>query len=349
MAWGLVLALGCASPPGEKVDVHPGRAAAEAAIEFPPTGPVELRPRPSPPEGTLYQLVVSYDGRTEVMDEQRQTIDPESVNDKFSIEIDYRQLPVAAPPEGGVASTLVLEALKRRERLTPPGKEHVLEIGDDRLRTTLDDKVDTDLRGAQPKQDLTPRMVLEKPFALVVADSRNDPKGVTIRGLPAARKLLASLPLRETISYLQIARPDRPVTAGDSWHAKRFVPNPIGKLGLALDLEVRLVGFERVGAVPCARLAMRTRSETTDVPSEMGFHFNEVRYNVQGDAWIDLANGEVVEAHIEDVSAVSYHRTSGSRPALLRMRYEGHSSLQRLDALPEVHWADGTKRFSAVK
>ena len=54
---------------------------------------------------------------------------------------------------------------------------------------------------------------------------------------------------------------------------------------------------------------------------------------------------------IEDVAAVEHHRTNESLiPARVRMRYNGRSALERLDQLPDDgHWADGTKRFEAVK
>jgi len=320
-------------------------------IAFPPTGPIALRPAKAPPEGTLYQILVDYQGRTEVALEGPGTQpDPEMVDEKTSLELYYRQMPVATPSRDELASTLVLEALKQRTRLNPPGKERILEIGDDRLRTQMDDKVDTDLRGAQPKQNLTPRMLLGKPFALLVDDASGNPQSVTVRGLPPAKKMLASLPLRESLGYLQIAYPDRPVSAGDTWHAKRFFPNPIGKLGLAVDVEMRLVGFERVGDAPCAHVVLRSRVDASKVPSEIGFQFEEVHYQLSGDAWLDIATGEVASARIEDVAAIAYDKSAEAIPARARMRYEGRSELKRLDQMPpETTWADGSKRFSAVK
>ena len=181
----------------------------------------------------------------------------------------------------------MLQALKRKQRLMPPGKEHVIELGDDRLRTSLDDKVDADLRGAQPKENLTPRTLLDKPFALLVTDSLHNPKGVTLRGPPAAHKILSTLPLRESVSYLQIAYPDKPVSGGDSWHAKRFARS-IGKLGMAVDVEYRLVGFERVSNAPCAHLVIRSQLDANDVPSVIGFSFSEVHYKLRatpGSTW----------------------------------------------------------------
>ena len=346
------LFLACASDPEPKATAPAVHRPTEAAglAEFPPTGPIELRPKSTPADGTLYQVLMTYEGRTEVTKEIKNAPEPDSLMEKLSVEIDYRAMPVVTPEAGELGQTLVLSALKRRQRLMPPGKEHVLELGDDRLRTSLDSKVEIDLRGAQPKQDLTPRTLLDKPFALVVTDELNNPKLISLRGPPPAHKLLASVPLRESLGYLLIAYPEKPVSPGDTWHGKRYFPNPIGKLGMAVDVEYRLVGFERVGEAPCAHVMMRAKVDDRDVPSESGFNFEEVHYQLEGDGWLDLATGEVVSSRMQDVAAVSYHHTATAIPTRARMRYEGRAGLERLDALPSsTHWADGSKRFSAVK
>ena len=346
------LALACASGSGEHHEKHASAAASEPDSSFPPTGPIVLKPLPPPPDGTLYQLTSIYDGRTEVTEDSPggREVEAQSIDEGWAIEIDYRQLPVQAPDED-LASSLVLEALKRRAMMRPPGQQHVLEIGDDRLRVMTDDKVGTDLRGAQPKQDLTPRSVLGKSFATLVTDISGNPKGFTLRGVPTVKKLLGSLVPREPITYMQIAFPDHPVTAGDTWHAKRFFPNPVGRLGLAVDIELRLVGFEKIGDARCAQLSLRAAMDDKDVKSESGFKFDEVRYTLSGNAWLDMDRGQVVLARIEDVVAAAYHRSGGAMvPTRVRMRYQTRSGLQRLDAMPDsAKWADGTKRFSAVK
>jgi hypothetical protein len=346
-----LLVLACASCAAEPKTAEAPRHEPALASPFPPTGPVELRIAKPPPEGTLYQLLVSYEGRSEVSEEGPGVhADPQMLDEKTSLEIDYRQMPVKTPSADELASTLVLEALKRRTRLMPPGKEHILEIGDDRLRTQVDDKVDTDLRGAQPKQDLTPRTLLGKSFALVVTDPFGNPQSITPRGIPSAKRMLATLPIRESLGYLQIEFPNRSVSPGDTWRAKRFFPNPIGKLGLALDIELRLVGFERIDDAPCAHVVLRSKLDGANVPSEIGFSFEEVHYELGGDAWLDLATGQVAVARIEDVAAISYLKTAVATPSRARMRYEGRSVLKRLDELPSgTTWADGSKRFSAVK
>ena len=162
-----------------------------------------------------------------------------------------------------LASSLVLQALKRRARSRPPGRSTAprsATIG----RVATDEKVATDLRGAQPKQDLTPRSLLDKSFAILVTDKLGNPKTVTLRGVPAAKKLLNSMLLREPFAYTRVAYPDHPVSAGDTWQAKRFFPNPIGRLGLAVDVEYRMVGFEKIVMYPaCASLCARPRTRRT--------------------------------------------------------------------------------------
>jgi hypothetical protein len=347
------LVLACVSgAQAPKAGHEAAKAGGGEEIAFPPTGPIELHPAAGPDDGTFYQLLMSYEGRTELSDDRpgRSADQAQTVDEKTSLEVDYRSMPVATPSASEHAWSLVLEAAKRRTRLLPPGDEHTIEVGDDRLRVMTNDKVGADLRGAQPKKDLTPRSLLGKPFALVITDGNGNPKGINVRGLPPAKKMLSSLPLRESLGYVQIAYPDRPVSPGDTWHAKRFLPNPIGKLGLAVDVELRFVGFERIGSAPCAHVSLRSKVDDKNVASESGFTFEEVRLQLAGDAWLDLSTGQVAAVRIEDVTAISYRTTSAANPMRARMRYEGRSALQRLDALPEsTHWADGSKRFSAVK
>lgn len=342
-----MLALGCGTEePARKPDA--ANTAADAA--FPPHGPIELRYTAPPAGGTLYQLQVKYEGRTEIQDEGANAGDPEFLDEQLQMEIDYRQLPVETPTAGDVASSLVLDALRRRMTRLPPGGERGLEVGDDRIRTLTDDKIETDLRGAQPKGDLTPRSVLNHPFALLVNDSNGNPKGVTLRGIPTAKRLLASLPIRESIAWLQLAFPAEPVSPGATWTAKRFFANPVGRLGAGVEVEYRLVGFERIEGVPCAHVSLRAKEDKDNAPSEFGFSFEKLRFELDGDAWVALATNELELLRIEDIAAVSYRRTTGTHPASVRMRYTGRAALKRLsvETTAKLPWADGTKRFADV-
>jgi hypothetical protein len=346
----LALLLGCGTDePARRASAAKPADALDA--QFPPLGPIELRHAAPPAEGTLYQLQIRFEGRSEVQGQGPNAGDPQFVDELLQMELDYRQEPVASPQTGDVASSLVLDALRRRQRLIPPGVERGLEVGDDRIRVLTEDKIDIDLRGAQPKGDLTPRAVLNRPFALLVNDARGNPKSVTLRGIPSAKRLLASLPIRESVSFVQLALPEGPVSPGATWNAKRFLANPIGRLGVGLDIEHRLLGFERIDGVPCAHVSLRAKYDGDDAQSELGFTFEKLRFELQGDAFVSLATHQVELLRIEDIAAVSYKRTTGANPAAVRMRYEGRTALRRLDAATtsKQPWADGTKRFTDVK
>ena len=335
------------SGPAEK----PAKKSSAAEAPFPPHGPIDLHYRAGGAEGTLYQLQIRYEGRSEVTLEKEFSRDPDVADELLQMELDYRQIPVAAPGPDEFASSLVLDALRRRLRANPPGQEHSLELGDDRMRTQVGEKVDVDLRGAQPKGDMTPRAVLNRPFALLMNDARGNPKAVTLRGIPTAKRLLASLPIRESIGWIQVAYPDHPVAPGETWTGKRFFANPIGRLGVGVDIEYRLVAFEKIDDVPCARVSLAAKKDQEKAPSEFGFTFDQLRFEVSGDAWIRLEDGQVEMMRLEDIAAVSYRRTTGSNPSSIRMRYDGRSSLKRLDGATtsKMAWADGTKRFVEVK
>jgi hypothetical protein len=162
--------------------------------------------------------------------------------------------------------------------------------------------------------------------------------------------MLASMPLREVLGYMQVARPAEPVTPGTTWTAKRFLPSPVGRLGVAVQVEYRLVGFEKIEEVPCARVNIRAQRDESKTPSELGFQFEQVRVEVGGDAWVELETGLIRLFRIEDIAAVSYERKGGSANATkMRSRYESRASLSRLDTDTTAgKWADGTKRFADV-
>jgi hypothetical protein len=351
LALSTLAALACSST--DPSSAKRGAARAHGAeTPFPPVGPISLAARPAPADGALFQLVIYYEGRAEATFSGPRAFDePQTTNELMQLELDYRQLPVAAPSQDDLASSLVLDALRRRLQMSPPGSLHSIEAGDDRVRTSRDEKIEVDLRGAQPKGDMTPRTLLNKPFALLVTDRNGSSKGVTLRGIPSARKMLASLPLREVIAYMQVARPEEPISPGATWSAKRFLASPIGRLGVAADVEYRLVGFEKIEEVPCARISVRAQRDDMNAPSELGFTFEQVRIELAGDAWVELDTGLVRLFRIEDLAAVSYERKgSGTTGAKMRSRYETRASLQRLDLKTTTgSWADGTKRFADVK
>ena len=167
------------------------------------------------------------------------------------------QLPVPAPDDE-IASSLVLEALKRRAVVRPPGKQNVLEIGDDRLRVSNNDKVGTDLRGAQPKQDLTPRSLLGKSFAMLVTTGPRQSEGLHAarraerQEAPGLDRTCASRSptCRSAIPTIP-SPPARPGTRSASSRTRS------DGSGLAVDVECRLVGFEKIDDAPCAHVSLR--------------------------------------------------------------------------------------------
>jgi hypothetical protein len=351
----VVFALACSSPEGPDPAPKqvPETVAPAHEQAFPPQGPVDLRFSSPPAEGALYQLLLNYEGRSEVAPTgDHADRDAQVVDELLQLELNYRQMPVASNSADDVATSLVLDAARRRLRTAPPGTVHTIELADDRLRVIQNEKVEVDLRGAQPKGDITPRVLLKRPFALLVSDRFGNPKGVTLRGIPSAKKMLASIPLRETLGYLQVSFPERPVSAGDVWTAKRYFASPAGRVGIGVDIEYRLVGFEKIEGVPCAHISLRATQEEEKVKSALGFTFDSVRLQLIGDAWVALDSGLVEMVRLQDVVAVSYNRsTPGSIPARTRMRYESRATLQRLnmETTSKLAWADGTKRFIDVE
>lgn len=349
----VVFALACSSAEGPAPEEAPEPVSPSPELVFPPQGAVELRFSPPPAEGALYQLLLKYEGRTEVAPTgDHADRDAEVVDELLQLELDYRQMPVAAGSADDVASSLLLDAVRRRLRTAPPGTVHTIELADDRMRVVVNEKVEVDLRGAQPKGDITPRVLLNRPFALLVSDRFGNPKGVTLRGIPSAKKMMSSIPLRETLGYLQISFPERAVSAGDTWTAKRYFASPAGRVGIGVDVEYRLVGFEKIEGVPCAHISLRAAREEEKVKSALGFTFDSVRLQLIGDAWVALDSGLVEMVRLQDAVAVSYNRgTPGSIPARIRMRYESRATLQRLnlETTAKLAWADGTKRFIDVE
>jgi hypothetical protein len=127
----------------------------------------------------------------------------------------------------------------------------------------------------------------------------------------------------------------------------------IGRLGVSVEVEYRLVGFEKIDDVPCARVSLRGQRDEANAPSELGLGlvFEQIRIEYGGDAWIELETGLVRMLRVEDIAAIAYERHGvGSVGAKIRSRYETRATLQRLDVkTTTAKWADGTKRFADVK
>jgi hypothetical protein len=106
----LAIPLACSSSgPVEK-----SKPKSTSETPFPPHGPVELRYSAGPAEGTLYQLVIRYEGRTEVASEQDFAADPDTADELVQMELDYRSPRRHA--HGRRSRSCSSDALRRHER-----------------------------------------------------------------------------------------------------------------------------------------------------------------------------------------------------------------------------------------
>jgi hypothetical protein len=318
---------------------------APSATPFPPDGPVALSVRPAPEAGLRYRIVSLIEGE--------QDVEPpagrgrkQNQRDSQLVELHYRRYPTRAPQPGEAASVLVLEAARHRVRQGPPAHEREVELANDRLQIRDDGKVGLDLRGAQPRENLTPRMLLERPFAVLRQDPRGDPLGIVIRGAPAARSFLRPLSARALIGWTRLARPDMAVSAGARWTARRFPPHAVGALGLALELHYQLAGFEKLDGVACAWIVIRGDLDAEGVRSQKGFRFDRAVAHVEGEAWVELANSAVRRLVLEDEVRASYGRGEEPNRVRVSLRHRSRTVLERSES-PETGklWADGSPHF----
>lgn len=351
----LALLAACQSGGSGERDVlveEPSAAGAYAPPEFADVPAAELPEEgvrlehPGPAEGgTSYRLVAEWGGEQEFLrNGEREGEGPR--RDARQIEIEFRELPVEAPGGADGAYVLVLDGLHFELRQQRPATQREIEIYDDRLRIMQGKEKVLDLRGAQPRERLTPRMLLGKVFAVVAHDRFGNPVHILPRGPLAARDSLEGLPVREVIAYSRLALPGRTVPPGATWGAKRFPANPVGQLGLPVEIEYTLVGFQRVQGVRAAWLVLEASREAEDVPSELGLRFDRVRATIEGHAWVDLETSRVLRLLLEDDVRASYTRGDEERSVTHRLRYQGRLLLEARD--PGAHpqkWADGSERF----
>ena len=335
------------SAPGTERPPGPAQPASDATPTSPAVGEL-LLPLPTlPAEGIRFRLTLEYGGRVEVSPHGASG-DAQTAGNSERLELVYVQRPLEDPAPGEVASLLILEALRHEVRAAPAALRSKLEIADDRMRLQEGDEVTLDLRGAQPRQRVTPRMILDKPVALLRQDRLGQPLAVLGRGPPGVRSLLRAVPIREAIRYVQVARPPLPVTPGADWTAERRPASPAGALGLAFPVEHRLLGYETIDGVPSAHLQLSGQVEAEHYPAKTGFVFERARVRYEGEAFVDLRNYQLYRLRMEDLVAVSYRRGSGDAATTTRSRYETRATLDRLETPPAPGvWADGEPHFSA--
>jgi hypothetical protein len=203
-----------------------------------------------------------------------------------------------------------------------------------------------DLRGAQPKENLTPQKLLSRIFGVLVHDEFGNPLALAPRGLPVARDFLRALPIEPAIGYSRFSLPQEEIRPGAVWHARRLPASRSGALGFMLDVEYSLAAYEELDGVPCALILLRAHEEGEDVPSASGFHFDRVLAKMSGSAWVELETSRVRRLILEDEVRVSLSRGQEPLVQKTRMRHATRMLLELRDPddVPDT-WADGSTRF----
>jgi len=353
VALGLAAAA-CAAPPSEPsapavlmsdpaLSPEPQVPAADLTA---PTGPVALPFRGPSPKGDPYRLLVEVSGER-TLAVSSDLVERQPLEESHLLELEYRELPVETDGKSEPAYLVSLDGLHYRLLQQNPRADREIELGDDRLRVTADGKVSLDLRGSQPKEDLTPRKLLGRVFGIVVHDAAGNPIRIQPRGVPPARHFLDALNVAAAISYSRLPLPDRKVEPGSVWHAQRFPASPAGALGLRLDVEYTLAGFRELDGVLCAWILFRSAQDSEDVPSAAGFDFDRVVVKLDGEAWVELATSRVRRLVLEDeIRAALTRGEGGERTVNERYRHASRLLLTLRD--PEVKpdkWEDGSDRF----
>jgi hypothetical protein len=260
------------------------------------------------------------------------------------LELEYTELPAGGAPQSAWLARL--DALHFRQRQRGPDLDREIELGADRLRITAGKKVQLDLRGAQPRGDLTPRKLLGQPFLLVADDARGEPAALQPLGVPVARQFLRELPVQEALVFSRLPLPAEAVAAGARWSAPRFPPNAIGAVGLRLDVDYQLAGFADCQGQRCALVAIRAEVGGESVKSASGFAFDRARASLRGEASVELESSRLVRMVIADDARVAYTRGSAPTRVEHRLRYKGRLVLERRAAGPDPEtWMDGSTRF----
>lgn len=356
----LCLALACAEPDTQRTPtVLMGEEDEESAPVFGEESetsgedaavPTAIRFQPPPDGGWSYRLILEASGQQR-MESSADHHERDPIEQSFMLELEYTELPSQSSPDAvGGAYLMRLDALHFRNQQSGQPPRHI-ELSGDRLRVVSGrDQVDMDLEGAQPKEGLTPRMMLRQVFGLVVYDRNGDARSVQIRGRPRSREFLSRFPIREAIRFSRIPRPSGPIDPGEAWQASRFPPNAIGGLGFMFDVKYSLAGFREIDGIRCAWILLEAEREGEDVPSAAGFTFDRVQASVKGEAFIELESSRLRRMVLFDESRAGYKKGKDPAPILEhRLRYKGRLLIEAIEADPtRDKWADGKKRFEPV-
>lgn len=340
------IAAGCGGDvPRERTVIASESLPAEAASPSePPSGPVVLSlPRPGR-GGSAWRLVLESSGERSAR-VASELEDSPPFEESQLLELEYTELPAGGAQANAWLARL--DALHYRLRQRGPDAQREIELGADRLRMVSDGKVTLDLRGAQPRGDLTPRKLLGQPFLLVAHDARGDPTSLQPLGVPPARQFLKELPVRDAVAFSRLPLPEAAVAPGVHWSAARFPPNAIGTAGLRLDVDYELAGFAGCGGRRCALVAIRAELDGEGVRSAIGFAFERARASLRGEASVDLESSRLVRLVLTDEARVSYSRGTARAAAIeQRLRYKDRLVLEpRAEGPPPATWMDGSTRF----
>lgn len=316
-----------------------------ARAKLSPTGPVQLSNRDPEEGGSAYRIVLEVSGDWYVSD-PGEPEDKPPLSESHLLELEYREFPTAGLEDGRGAYLLGLDALHYKLLQQNPPARREIELGNDRLRVHVDDKEQMDLRGAQPKGDLTPQKLLGHIFAVVVHDEFGNPLAIAPRGFPVAKSFLENLLVKEAIGYSRMSLPEVPIAPGATWKARRLPASRSGALGLMLEVEYSLVAFEELDGVPCALILLRASEDGEGIKSATGLVFDRVKAKMTGSAWVELETSRVRRMVIEDEVRVALSRGKAPIIQTSRMRHATRMLLEARDpdSSPES-WADGTTRF----
>jgi len=348
-ALAALLAFACAEGAPSRpsvLDSAPQEAPAEQHAALPAPESLSLPFRAPPQPGTLYRLVLEVGGEEEVSRDDS-VAPPQRRSDSQLLELEYREFSI--PGRNDVLQEELDGLHYRVVQIEPESIDREVEVGDDRLRTLADGKVQLDLRGAQPAGDLTPRKLLERVFASTRVDGWGNVVAVQATGEPVARRFLAELPLRPALAYARPALPPEPVDVGAEWKALRYPAGPAGRLGLPLPVRYLLSGVQEVGGVACAWIVFDARVDGEGVQSAAGFAFERVLATLRGEAWVELESSAIRLLQLEDDVRVSFRRAGpdGAPSELHRMRHSSRLRLELREERETPTWADGSERFGS--
>jgi hypothetical protein len=313
--------------------------------EFTPRGPVSLRYRNPDRGGDAYRLTLEIVGeRASRKGSDRREQDP--VRESRVLELEYRELPLEGSQAQDDTSIMRLDGLHYIQMQQNPDAQREIELADDHLRLYQNGKKTVDIAGARAEGAVTPRKMLDRVFGVIVHDSTGNPIKVSRKGVPAVRRYLAKLPMLNAIAYAVIPRPEDPIKVGSRWTAVRFPVGRTGELGLRLNIEYSVAGFDVLDGVSCALIKLHAEERGAEVPSAAGFAFDRVNATLTGTAWIEVETSRLRRVVMDDAIRAIWTTGDGNAATTNRVRHESQLEIRLRDPADEPsHWADGTKRF----